>query len=244
MAAAAVPAISLGAQWFMNRGANKRINQGLDTATKGLQTSGSDLSKFGDTLASTGAPLLDQSQKSLTQAGGAYNQVGSYLSPILSGSRGAVNQALAPDLAAITETYRGAGKAVEQSGMRGGTRDLANAELNRDRAGKLALLPSQARASAATGMMDVGSGQAGVGATQAGAASNLFGNATAAKQGATGAYGTLFHGANQQQALMQQRTMGSGNAIGSMIFDAVKSKGSKGGGGTGGTPANIPMGAG
>lgn len=186
--------------------------------------------------------MLGQSQKSLSAAGGAYDQVGSYLSPILSGSRGAVNQALAPDLAAITETYRGAGKALEQSGMRGGTRELATAELNRDRAGKLALLPSQARASAASAMMDVGTGHAGVGATQAGAAGNLFNAATHAKTGTTNAYGTLFHGANQQQDLLQRRTQGSGSAIGSMIFDAVKSRGGKSKGA--GTPPYVPMGAG
>lgn len=227
MAAAAVPAISLGAQYFMNRGANKRTDQALNTATTGLQNSASDLSGFGNKLAATGSPLLGEAQKSLTGASSAYNQVGSYLSPILSGSRGAVNQALAPDLAAITDTYRGAGKAIENSGMRGGTRDLANAELNRDRAGKLALLPSQARASAASGMMQVGEGRAGVGATQAGAAGNLFGQATQAKQGATSGYGTLFGGALRQQEQQKGRNSEAGGAIGSMIFDAVKSKGGK-----------------
>lgn len=229
MAAAAVPAISLGAQYFMNRGKNKKIDSALNTATTGLQSSASDLSGFGNKLASTGSPLLGDAQKSLTGASSAYNQVGSYMSPILSGSRGAMNQALAPDLAAITDTYRGAGKAIENSGMRGGTRDLATAELNRDRAGKLALLPAQARANAASGMMDVGQGKANVGATQAGAGGNLFGQATSAKQGATSGYGTLFGGALQQQQQQQGQNSQAAGAIGSMIFDAVKSKGSKGG---------------
>lgn len=241
MAAAAVPAISLGAQYFLNRGANKRTDTALNTATTGLQKSATDLSGYGDKLASTASPVLGQAQKSLASAGTAYDQVGSYLSPILQGSRGAVNQALAPDLAAITETYRGAGKSLEQSGLRGGTRDLAMAELNRDKAGKLALLPTQARAGAASGLMDVGQGRAQIGATQAGTAGNLFGQATSAKQGATGAYGTLFGGAQRQSEQLQEKNAGAGGAIGSMIFDAVKSKGGKS---KGGTPANIPMGAG
>lgn len=241
MAAAAVPAISLGAQYFLNRGANKRTDTALNTATTGLQKSATDLGKYGDTLTGTASPVLGQAQKSLAGAGAAYDQVGSYLSPILQGSRGAMNQALAPDLAAITETYRGAGKSLEQSGLRGGTRDLAMAELNRDKAGKLALLPTQARQGAASGMLDVGQGRAGVGATQAATAGNLFGQATNAKQGATGAYGTLFSGAQRQSENLQEKNAGAGGAIGSMIFDTVKSKGGKS---KGGTPANIPMGAG
>lgn len=227
MAAAAVPAISLGAQYFLNRGANKRTNTALDAATKGLQGAGTDLSGYGNKLAASGSPLLGEAQKSLTKAGTSYDQVGSYLSPILNGGRGAINQALAPDLAAITETYRGAGKSLES--VRGAQGDVARAELNRDKAGKLALLPSMARQNAAQGVMEVGKGQAGIGATQANAAGNIFANATAAKQGATNAYGALYGGAQNQALAQQAQNNQAGGAIGSMIFDAVKSKGGKSG---------------
>jgi hypothetical protein len=230
MAAAAVPAISLGAQYFLNRGANKRTNTALDTATKGLQGTATDLGQFGTKLGQQAGGFLGDAQKFLGQAGTAYNQTANYFSPMLSGSRSAINQALAPERGQITDTYRGAEKALDASGMRGGMRDLARAELNRDRAGKLSLLGPSARAAAANGMMQVGGAQSQLGATQAGTATNLFGQAAASKQGATNAYATLFGGANQQAALAQPGKEKAGGAIGSMIFDAVKSGGKKGGG--------------
>lgn len=231
MAAAAIPAISLGAQFFANRGAKKRNDQALNTATTGLQGSATDLSGLGTKLGDTAGSFLGDAQKNFGRAGTALDQSQNYFSPLLAGSRGAIDQTLAPDRAMITDTYRGAGKALEQSGMRGGTRDLASAELNRDRAGKLALLGPAARANAATSMQGVSQQRAGMAGQQAGVGAGLFGQAVGAKGGAVPAYATLFSGANQRDLMQGQYNNQAGSAIGSMIFDAVKSRGSKGGGG-------------
>jgi hypothetical protein len=229
MAAAAIPAISLGAQYFMNRGKNKQISQNQSAATTGLQGSATDLSKFSGTLGNAGTAFLGDAQKNFGKAGTSFDAAGSYFSPVLSGSRGAMDAALAPERAGITDTYRGAGKAVES--MRGGTGDLARAELNRDRAGKLALLPSQARQTAATGMLQVGQGRGNLATAQAGTGTGIFGQATGAKAASAQAYSNLFSGANRQSETQAAYGNQSGGAIGSMIFDALKSGGKKVGGG-------------
>lgn len=173
--------------------------------------------------------FLGDAQKTLTGANRDLDAVGGYYAPMLSGSRSALMQATAPERAHITDTYRGAEKALE--GTRGGTGELARAELNRDRAGRLALLGPSGRAAAANGMMQLGAARGQLGSTQAGVGTGLFGQAVGAKGGATGAYGTLFQGANYRDALQSQYNNQSGGAIGSMIFDALKSQGKKGGGG-------------
>lgn len=237
MAAAAVPAISMGAQYFMNRGKNKKIAAAQTAGTTGLQDSSSDLSKFGDKIGDSAGSFLGGAQKQFGAANNTLDQAGNYFSPLLRGGRAAIDQSLAPDRAAVTETYRGAGKAIEQSGMRGGTRDLANAELNRDKAGKLALLAPAARANAAGAMVQLGGAQGSLAAAQAGAGSSLFNSASAAKAGSNTGYGTLLNSADRREANQDYYANQSGSSIGSMIFDAMKSKkgglsGSKSGAGT------------
>lgn len=251
MAAAAIPAISMGAQYFMNRGTNKRIAQQQTTATQGLQNSATDLSAFGTKLGDTAGGFLGDAQKQFGQANTSLDQSANYFSPLLRGGRAAIDQTLAPERAGITETYRGAGKALEQSGMRGGTRDVAGAELNRDRAAKLALLPSAARQGAASAMLQVGQTQGNMAATQAGTAANLFGNATQAKGVSGSGYNALLGDATDRWKTQNAAGGVAGGGIGSMIFDAIKSQGKKGGGvlpnkgpaisGFPGLPGTVPM---
>lgn len=240
MAAAAIPAISMGAQYFMNRGKNKQIGQQQQAGVAGLQNSATDLNKFGDKIGDAAGGFLGGAQKQFTSANNSLDQSANYFSPLLRGGRAAIDQHLAPERAGITETYRGAGKAIEQSGMRGGTRDLANAELNRDRAAKLALLPAVARGNAAGAMLDVGQTQGSMAAAQAGTAANLFGSATQAKGGGLAGYGAMMNNATDQWKTQQAYGNQSGAGIGSMIFDAMKSQGKKSGGGGPAFPGQTP----
>lgn len=234
MAAAAIPAISMGAQYFMNRGKNKKISQARDAATAGLQTSSTELNTFGDKMGDTAGSFLGGAQKQFTSANNSLDQSANYFSPLLRGNRAAIDQTLAPERAGITETYRGAGKALEQSGMRGGTRDLASAELNRDKASKLALLPSAARAGAATSMMQLGEQQGQLAGTQAGTGAGLFSAATTAKGTGLQGYSTLLGSADARDYIQGQNAQKAGTGIGSMIFDAMKSKKKKASDGSGG----------
>lgn len=230
MAAAAIPAISLGAQHFLNRGANRRAQTALNSSTKGLQDTAGSLAGTGARLGQQAGSFLGGAQTAFRGAAPAYDAAAAYYAPLAAGSRGAMDQALAPDRAAITDTYRGAGKAIEASGMRGGTRDLANAELNRDRAGRLSLLAPAARANAAAALPAIGAGRTQLGAAQAGVGLGLSGQGIQAQTAAGGAQSNLFAGAHQTQALRYPGQQDANNAIGGMIFDALRSQGGRKGG--------------
>jgi hypothetical protein len=190
--------------------------------------------------------FLGGAQKQFTSANNSLDQSANYFSPLLRGNRAAIDQTLAPERAGITETYRGAGQALEQSGMRGGTRDLATAELNRDKASKLALLPSAARAGAADSMMKLGGEQGQLAGTQANTGANLFNAATGSKGTGAQGYGALLQSADRREYVQGQNAKEAGTGIGSMIFDAMKSKKGKSSGGlslptgSGGAGAGMP----
>ena len=237
MAAAAIPAISLGAQHFLNRGANRRAQTALTSSTKGLQDSAGSLAGTGARLGQQAGGFINNAQSAFRSAAPAYDAAAAYYTPLASGSRGAMDQALAPDRAAVTDTYRGASNALNASGVRGGSRDLATAELNRDRAGRLALLAPAARANAAAALPGIAAGRTQLGAAQGGVGTALSGQSIAAQTGAAGAQSNLFAGAHQTQALLRPGQEGANSAIGGMIFDALRSQGGrKGGAGGGGGP--------
>jgi hypothetical protein len=138
------------------------------------------LNKTGTGLMQQGAGYTGQGMNDLTRVAG-------YYSPMLSGSRGALDQALAPETAAITDAFRGGEKALQRSNIQGAQRDMAQADLIRDRAGQIGLLRPQARAFAAQSMADIGRTRVGAGldTTQTGA--GLMGQAG-------GLYGDIYRG--------------------------------------------------
>lgn len=131
--------------------------------------------------------LMSQGSALTRQGAGYLGNAGDYYSKILS-NRYAANQSLAPEMSTALDFYKGAAQNATRS-LRGGSRDYALAELNRQKVGQLASYLPQARASAAQGAAGVG-GQAlaggnaaqglGVyaGSNAAQINSGLFGNAT------------------------------------------------------------------
>src|SRR5262245_4626239 len=77
-------------------------------------------------------------QAMLGQAQPWLGQTGNYYSTLLKGNRAAMSQAVAAPTAQLTDLYRGAEKGLVRSGVQGAQRETAAAELNRDRASKIA----------------------------------------------------------------------------------------------------------
>ncbi len=144
------------------------------------------------------------------------NRAGSYWGTLLGGSRNAMNQAVAGPRQSILDQYRGAEKGLARSGIRGGVKDVATAELARDRAGKVASLTSGVQPAAASNLADIGGRFLGVGpglgSTGASLYSSLMGNTQNAAQFAAGQAGQ------------------AGSSFGSLLFDLIKMKGIGGGG--------------
>jgi len=170
------------------------------------------------------APPLMQQGTDLTQQGGGYlrqgsndlSQAGRYYSNILSNRRAATN-ALAPEMTTAMDFYRGAGQKVQRT-MRGGSRDYAQAELDRQKVGQLASYLPQARAGAAQGMERIGSAQGALGGTAIGGGASLTGQGVNAASNAAYINSGLF---NQATQLQQQQGAG-GKAFGSLLYDIAQ----------------------
>jgi hypothetical protein len=166
------------------------------------------------------------------QGGQAMGQAAAYYSPLVSGSRGAINQTLAPERASITDIYRGASKSLDRAGVRGGSRDLAEAELARDRAGKLSTLAPAARMGAAEAL-------GGLGATQTQAGLQTTGQGVGAKSAGMQGLSSIYGPQANRAWLEAQNAQETNKGMGGMIFDALKAGSGKKGGKvvpTGGAP--------
>jgi hypothetical protein len=114
-------------------------------ALTAAQTSAGQLGRFGGQAWQQG--------QNLQQAPGQYFQT------LLSGNRAAMSQALAGPTAQITGNYRGAQRGLDQAGVRGAARDVASADLNRDRVSKIASLSTGVQPYAAEQLTSMGQQQ-------------------------------------------------------------------------------------
>lgn len=121
-----------------------------------------------------------------------------YYRTLASGTRGAIDAKLAPERAAMNETYKGAEMGITSRLAPGATRDRQIAELYRQRAGQQGLMPFMARQQAVGSMADLAGNMTGYGLdAQRGAASALTGASTTGMNAAR-----LSSDAGQQQAQM------------------------------------------
>lgn len=163
-------------------------------------------------LVDTGRQLSQFAQPLLGKAA-------SYYQTILGGSRSAQNQLLQPEIAQITDTYRGAERNLSRSGVRGAQRDVATAELGRDRAGHIAGLIPGLRPGAAGALTQMGqtATSQGIGATSSG----------------VGGFSSLLSGSQRGRQLQHQIGSDFGEGLGGITADIMSGVASKGGGGGG-----------
>lgn len=101
---------------------------------------------------------------------------GQYFRTLLSGNRAAMSQAIAGPAAQLTGNYRGAQRALDQQGVRGAARDVAVADLNRDRVSKIAGLTTGMQPYAAEQLKSMGETQQALAPGMLGASGSLYGN--------------------------------------------------------------------
>lgn len=125
--------------------------------------------------ASAGAASL---QKSGTEgiATGAETQkpATSYFDTLLRGNRAQQAQATAAPTARITDVYSGAERGLEKSGVRGAARDVASADLTRNKAGAIAGLVSGVQPAAANALTSIGQTQQAQGASMVASGNNTY----------------------------------------------------------------------
>jgi len=127
----------------------------------------SGLSGQANRLAGQGNQMMGQGQR-LLQGPANYYQT------LMSGDRAATANAIAPQMAQITDVYRGAERNVDRVGMRGAVRDQQMGELGRERASKLAGLVTGVQPGAATALTGLGNQFMQSGTGLASNAGNLY----------------------------------------------------------------------
>jgi hypothetical protein len=183
----AIPIIASGISAFsaykQGRAAQQAAGQ-QQAAAGQLSNLSKSIMGFGNKQFSLGAPALGQALKHYTA--------------LTMGNRGEINSALAPDRAQIAEGYTGAEQGMIARMAPGPTRDKAIADLYRQKAGQLGLLPFQARQNAVNQLGGIGSGLVeGAGRSMSSAANplsaagNLYENAGQNQANAWGAYGNI-----------------------------------------------------
>lgn len=171
--------------------------------------------------ASGSATSLQTGGQGLMDAGlpGAKQAMG-YYSTLLNGNRAQMGLATAAPRAALTDQTRGAERGLERSGLRGGVRDLAKANLQRQSAGEIAGLTTGVQPAAAGALGQLGTTLTGQGGQMMNASGNIYSR-------------LLGEGAHNREYARGEGEK-AGSSLGSLIFDVLNGTlGKKKGGGIG-----------
>lgn len=141
-------------------------------------------------LSATGADLTKSGQAATQTGLSTMAPAATYFGSLLRGNRALQSQAVAGARGGITDTYRGAERSLEKSGVRGASHDVASGELARQKAGQISSLITGVQPGAASALAGIGGEQAGIGTTQTaqggartGAAGSMYGNIVTGGQG-------------------------------------------------------------
>lgn len=151
-------------------------------------------------LTSTGQDLVGQGKPYIRQAG-------DYYSTLLRGNRAAQAQATAAPRAAISDTYAGAERGLERSGVRGAQKQVASGELARGRASQIAGLTTGVQPAAADALANLGT--------------TVTGQGGSLMQGAGGIYSNLLGQGFQNRVYARGEGEKAGSSIGGFIFDIL-----------------------
>ncbi len=220
MAAAALP-VGMGLSslfgGIFGKKSAKKTEQIASTPTAGEKQASAGAFGSAGKLGGMGKTLYGQGT-------GALGRTSSYLETMMGkGGRGAMESATAPAKESIEDLYGGVSRSLQGANVRGGTRDLAIAEADREKYGKIARLTAGVQPAAAAALTDIGKFQtsSGVGATAGagGIYSDLLGKELKSRE--LGLAGRLH---------AEEARGKTGGDIGSMLFQLLASGAGKGGG--------------
>lgn len=182
----AIPLITSGIQLLGGLLGNRKTGaeKGLESSVKEQSALAREMAKFGKGQMSMANPAMSKAMQ--------------HYMTLLQGNRGAMDAALAPERGQIAEAARGAQMGMDAKMAPGPQRDAALAELQRQKFGQMAMLPFQARNSAAGQVGALGSDLLGKGnalmgssASALGNMGNQYGQLAQAQQGRNQAWGQI-----------------------------------------------------
>lgn len=192
-------------------------------------------------LKAAGSGLLDQGAATRATGMATFNKANAdmnipmnYYRTLAGGSRGAMNAALAPEVGAITAAYRGAEGALDRGPARGALRDVAGADIAREKAGKISGLALSARGNAMQPLAGLAGQQQGLGLQIAGMGQQDSAMGIGALTGTTPALSTLYGGEMRRTEQASANQAAFGKFFAQLMFQMMKNKYASGGDGGGG----------
>ena len=167
-----------------------------------------------NTQQANAANLIPQGNNLIGMGSQAFQPALNYYSSILSGNKGAIGSALAPEIGQINQGFNTAAQTSSVLTPRGGPRADILSQQPFARQGAISTLFQQARPAAAQAL-------GGLGTATTGAGSNILGQATNALYGSTVAGNSIL----QQQESLRQQAIKQGQDIGSGLFGTFKTYG-------------------
>lgn len=204
--------LSLGAGWL-----GKKLTNSATRPSQGMQQNTAALNQLAVGLRDSGAKERTAGGEALDTVQGVYRQAAT-------GNRAALTRSVQPEIRSITDIYGGATKRLDRAGVRGVQRDVAEADIGREMAGRIASLYPGARSAAVAGLADLGTRRTAQGSADTATAGNL--------------YGGLYSNARSERDFKTNLELQAGEQMGKFIFDLLKMRGPSGLSGKGG--ASLP----
>ncbi len=137
-----------------------KLSPAEQTAQGGAQTGAAKLQSSGSAQLDTGA----ETQKPATN----------YYDTLLHGNRAEMAGATAAPKAQLTDVYAGAQRNLDQTGVRGAQKDVASADLNKNRAAGIASLVTGVQPAAAGALTSIGQTQQAQGGAMVGSSNSTY----------------------------------------------------------------------
>lgn len=205
------------------------------TAAQGNLLGNSNLLKAAGTgLLGEGADMRSAGMATFNKANADMNIPMNYYRTIAGGSRGSMQAAMAPEVGAITSAYRGAESALDRGPARGAMRDVAGADIAREKAGKISGLALATRGNAMQSLAGLAGQQQGMGLQIAGMGQQNSAMGIGALTGTTPALSQLYNGEMRRTEIASQNQAAFGKMFAQLMFQMMQAKYSGGGGGGGG----------
>ena len=202
------------------------------TAAQGGLLGNSNLLKAAGTgMLGEGASMRGAGMGVFNKANADMNIPMNYYRTLAGGSRGAMSAAIAPEVGAITSAYRGAEGALDRGPARGAMRDMAGADIAREKAGKISGLAMASRGNAIQSLAGLAGQQQGMGLQMYGMGQQNSALGVGALTGTTPALSNLYSGEMRRTEIASANQAAFGKMFAQLMFQMMQAKAGSGAGG-------------
>lgn len=233
-AVVAAPVIKAVAVGVIGHMVSKKLGKAPNLTTEGTATrnqlfdSSKLLQNAGQQQLASGTALQGAGMQQFKSGDTDLNAASGYLRNLVGGSRGAMTAALGPEIGAITGAYRGAQSALDRGPATGALRDVAAADIAREKAGKISGLAMAVRPQAVSQLSQIGTARQQAGLGLVGMGQGAAGTGISALAGANSPLSTIYQGELWRTGIQAQNQAAIGQFFANLMYDMLKNRGGSG----------------